>query len=264
MTSRCARSGPERTRWPADRLWEGVDSHLHNLWITGRSARYGTDLSFHTRSTLKWRNPNEIRHLRVFRRCLSCCLSVGYTLRPPAAGSLPKDGSGGTSGRSLLLPRARCSAIRCTSTEQVKPVACFIHSDLAPRDAVRTAGPRLGPTRSAHEDEPGGTAIRPGDGSRGPDQPSRAVQQPTTATGRRTAAAMPRPRDSHRAERPCSHDCTGVPFLVHDQDQSSAVGRNRGGTRRAVARSNACAIRISLGSLQAGPKNEIPTGSPKL
>ncbi len=148
------------------------------------------------------------------------------------------------------------------TTEQVKPVACFIHSDLAPRDAVRTAGPRLGPTRSAHEDEPGGTAIRPGDGSRGPDQPSRAVQQPTTATGRRTAAAMPRPRDSHRAERPCSHDCTGVPFFC--RNQSSAVGRNRGGMRRAVARSKACAIRISVGSLQAGPKKEIPTGSPKL
>ena len=68
-----------------------------------------------------------------------------------------------------MLPRARRTVILTISPGQVKPVACFIHPDLAPRDAVRMAGPRLGLTRSAHDDEPGGTAIRPGDESQGPD-----------------------------------------------------------------------------------------------
>src|SRR5512145_737727 len=66
-----------------------------------------------------------------------------------------------------------------TPTGQVKPVACFTHPDLAPRGAVRRVGPRPDPTRSAHTDEPGGTAIRPGDRSRGSVSPYRAANQPT-------------------------------------------------------------------------------------
>ncbi len=58
--------------------------------------------------------------------------------------------------------------------------------------------------------------------------PSRAVQQPTMATGRRTAAAMPRPRDSHRAERPCSHDCTGVPFIYFRLPLMAGIGAAAG------------------------------------
>lgn len=40
-------------------------------------------------------------------------------------------------------------------------------------------------------------------------------------------------------------------------------GANVGGRRWPLARSNAWAIRISVGSLQARPMNETPTGSPK-
>ena len=63
--------------------------------------------------------------------------------------------------------------------KQVKPVACFIRSDLAPRGAVRKVDPRLDLTRSARIDEPGGMAIRPGDGSQGFTEPYRAANQPT-------------------------------------------------------------------------------------
>jgi|GEM_PF-4314080 len=44
---------------------------------------------------------------------------------------------------------------------------------------------------------------------------------------------------------------------------SFAVARNRGATRALVSCSNAYASFIRVGSLQAGPKNDRPTGSPK-
>jgi len=72
----------------------------------------------------------------------------------------------------------------------VKPVACFIRPDLAPRGAVRKVGPRPDPTRSAPIDEPGGMAIRPGDRSQGLTSPSRAANQPTGGRWEKNKAAM--------------------------------------------------------------------------
>src|SRR4051812_50181181 len=79
----------------------------------------------------------------------------------------------------------------------MKPVACFIRPDLAPRGAVRKVGPRPDLTRSAPIDEPGGMAIRPGDRSQGFTVPSeRRISQPV-AGERRTAAAKPPPWGGH-------------------------------------------------------------------
>jgi len=49
----------------------------------------------------------------------------------------------------------------------MEPVACSIRSGAAHRNAVWEIGPRPDPTRSARNDEPGGTAIQPGDRSQG-------------------------------------------------------------------------------------------------
>jgi len=75
-----------------------------------------------------------------------------------------------------------------TRPEQVEPVACSTRSDVAPRGAVRRVGPRPDPTRSAGANEPGGTAIRPGDQHWGLPSPYRKAHQPTVAGKRRTAA----------------------------------------------------------------------------
>jgi hypothetical protein len=61
----------------------------------------------------------------------------------------------------LLFPKIPVA----TRPEQLEPVACSSHPDLAPRGAVREVGPRPDPNRSARTDEPGGMAIRPGDQS---------------------------------------------------------------------------------------------------
>jgi len=65
-----------------------------------------------------------------------------------------------------------------TRPEQVGPVACTTRSDVAPRSAVRRVSPRPDPTRSACMDEPGGTAIRPGNQHWGLSSPSRTAHQP--------------------------------------------------------------------------------------
>ncbi len=77
---------------------------------------------------------------------------------------------------------------------QVRPVACLIRPDLAPRDALRSIGPRPGRTRSASVDEPGRTAIRSGNRERG---------------FLRTSASAASP-PCHREKRPSSHDWTAV------------------------------------------------------
>jgi hypothetical protein len=100
--------------------------------------------------------------------CLQCSVPL-HAGAAPGFGSETKDGSDGTSGEGADASKGTGTRRSwCTPPEQVKPIACFIRPDFAPRDAVRMAGPRFGLTRSAHGNEPGGTAIRPGDGSRGP------------------------------------------------------------------------------------------------
>jgi hypothetical protein len=103
----------------------------------------------------------------------------------------------GKSGESSSRGRRRYIAcwrplILDNRFDRARPVACFALSDPAPRRAVRRVGPRPDPTRSARIDEPGGTAIRPGDRYRGPASPSRV--QRSVAGRRRTAACRPRPR----------------------------------------------------------------------
>lgn len=87
---------------------------------------------------------------------------------------------------------------------QVKPVACFTLPDLAPRGAVRRVGPRPDPTRSAHIDEPGGMAIRPGDPCCGFALPVRAATQggERKKNGSRKAPTVA----SRCGGRPPSHD----------------------------------------------------------
>lgn len=105
-----------------------------------------------------------------------------------------------------------------TPVRQVRPVACLIHPDLAPRDAPRTIGPRLDRTRSAGSDEPGGTAIRPGDLCRGPSSSSRAAQ---AAGGEREKnGGMHAPPPAGRCmRRPSSHDWMAASFCAPGDPQ---------------------------------------------
>lgn len=76
-----------------------------------------------------------------------------------------------------------------TRSEQVEPVACATRSDVAPRSAVRRVGPRPDPTRSACMDEPGGTAIRPGNQHWGLPSPSRTAISQTVARREKNGGA---------------------------------------------------------------------------
>ena len=76
-----------------------------------------------------------------------------------------------------------------TRSEQVEPVACATRSDVAPRSAVRRVGPRPDPTRSACMDEPGGTAIRPGNQHWGLSSPSRTAISQTVARREKNGGA---------------------------------------------------------------------------
>jgi len=147
-----------------------------------------------------------MRHLRVFRRCLSCIHAVRHACRLRVGMA-----SGRRSGRDIGGDCRRFQGHRqslipvVTPAGQVRPVACLIQPDLAPRDAPRTVGPRLDRTRSAGSDEPGGTAIRPGDLCRGPSSSSRAAQ---AAGGEREKnGGMHAPPPAGRCmRRPSSHD----------------------------------------------------------
>ena len=92
---------------------------------------------------------------------------------------------GKRSGRNIGGERRRNQGLRrlqipvVTPVGLMEPVARSIRPDAAHRNAVREIGPRPDPTRSARSDEPGGMAIRPGDGSQGLTAPSRAAYQPT-------------------------------------------------------------------------------------
>ncbi len=109
----------------------------------------------------------------------------------PFGPEVGKSGESGSRGRRRYFA-CRRPLIPNNRFDRAGPVACFALSDPAPRRAVRRVGPRPDPTRSARIDEPGGTAIRPGDRYRGPASPSRV--QCSVAGGRRTAAHRPRPR----------------------------------------------------------------------
>ena len=76
-----------------------------------------------------------------------------------------------------------------TRSEQVEPVACATRSDVAPRSAVRRVSPRPDPTRSACMDEPGGTAIRPGNQHWGLSSPSRTAISQTVARREKNGGA---------------------------------------------------------------------------
>lgn len=176
------------------------------MWRRGRRWRRNSELKLHKPSTSKSRKPNEIRHLRVFRECLSCIHAVRHVCRLRVGTA-----SGRRSGRDIggdcraSKGRGNRRSRWSTPARQVRPVACLIHPDLAPRDAPRTIGPRLDRTRSAGSDEPGGTAIRPGDLCRGPSSSSRAAQ---AAGGEREKnGGMHAPPPAGRCmRRPSSHD----------------------------------------------------------
>src|SRR6476619_1257070 len=78
----------------------------------------------------------------------------------------------------------------------MKPVACFIRPDLAPRGAVRKVGPRPDLTRSARMDEPGGMAIRPGDRTKALPRPPEAAYQPTGGRWKKNGGSNASPLDS--------------------------------------------------------------------
>src|SRR6185295_10048423 len=113
----------------------------------------------------------------VTRRNTGTCESVACrrsstalsrdALGTPRPGEEREARMGGLSGEVANGPVAQGGPLIpvVTPTIPVKPVACFTLPDPAPRGAVRRVGPRPDPTRSAHIDEPGGMAIRPGDRS---------------------------------------------------------------------------------------------------
>ena len=100
-----------------------------------------------------------------------------------------------------------------TRPEQVGPVACTTRSDVAPRSAVRRVGPRPDPTRSACMDEPGGTAIRPGNQHWGLSSPSRTAHQPNGGEEREERRRKPRLQPVHVWDGRDSESCAAVPFF---------------------------------------------------
>lgn len=104
-----------------------------------------------------------------------------------------------------------------TRPEQVGPVACTTRSDIAPRSAVRRVSPRPDPTRSACVDEPGGTAIRPGNQHWGLSSPSRTANQPNGGEEREERRRKPRLQPVHAWDGRDSESCAAVPvFWVLD------------------------------------------------
>ena len=125
-------------------------------------------LALHSVSTLKVPKPKKERHLRPFGRLIYWAhASPPGWLWPPAT-----ETHGRRFGWVIGLGCRRNQGLRhptipvITPVEQVKPVACFTHPEIAQRGAVWKVGPRPDRNRSARNDEPGRTAIRPGDGCR--------------------------------------------------------------------------------------------------
>jgi len=142
------------------------------------------------------------------RPYLSLTRLTGYVLGPRVTVTAWLAGSCGISGERADATKGSGSRWSWWSPrlEQVKPVACFIHSDLAPRSAVRTVGPRPDLTRSARMDEPGGMAIRPGDQNRGLTAPYRAAYQPTGGRWEKNGGSDATTSTSPYVGRPSSHD----------------------------------------------------------
>jgi hypothetical protein len=141
-----------------------VDSHFHSVCRAVDSGYEDIALPVNIASTFKWRKPKKIRHLRRFYDAVDCWRVAGTRL-------FGGGGKRSESGRTVRGGHRRARALRVpknlvnTLPRRMGPVACSIHSDVAPRSAVRRVGPRPDPTRSAGVIEPGGTAIRPGDNS---------------------------------------------------------------------------------------------------
>jgi hypothetical protein len=107
-----------------------------------------------------------------------------------------------------------------TRSEQVEPVACATRSDVAPRSAVRRVGPRPDPTRSACMDEPGGTAIRPGNQHWGLSSPSRTAISQTVARREKNGGAS---SDSSRSMCGTAVTAKAVrPFLFSPSEEQEA------------------------------------------
>jgi hypothetical protein len=163
-------------------------------------------LIVHIRSIAESRNPKKYRHLRAHNpttifgvRCSAHAGNSTSTRRREArADGLSEEDADGPAAQGARRFRWSPRLV------QVKPVACFTLPDLAPRGAVRRVGPRPDPTRSAHIDEPGGMAIRPGDRSCSFVLPSRAA----TPGGRRkkNGGRKAPTADSRCGGRPPSHD----------------------------------------------------------
>lgn len=118
-------------------------------------------------------------------------------MEPSLRGSLPKEATvrrrqfgllGRGDDRGARSLRTSLNLV-ITRSEQVEPVACATRSDVAPRSAVRRIGPRPDPTRSACMDEPGGTAIRPGNQHWGLSSPSRTAISQTVARREKNGGA---------------------------------------------------------------------------
>jgi hypothetical protein len=184
-----------------------VDTHSHILWMEAVSRRSRWRLCIHIINIVSvvTRTKSGTCALcagaYLMRKRLERVLGPGVTVR--LSNGLEREFRGErrrTQGLRLSL------ILMITRLEQVKPVACFIHPDLAPRGAVRRVGPRPDPTRSARMDEPGRMAIRSGDGNRGSTAPSRAAYQPTGGRWEKNGGSNAPPANSPYVERPTSHD----------------------------------------------------------
>ena len=148
-----------------------------DMWIhistCGGQACYGAvrhritpPHSPHTKS----RNPNKYRHLRdiLAPLALRCVWDVPVTAFRAGSGRLRWVRTGGA-GEGIGAVKARSPMILDQGRpDQVEPVACSAHPDLAPRDALRRDGPRPDPTRSARNDDLRRTPVGRGPRPTGP------------------------------------------------------------------------------------------------
>ena len=150
-----------------------------------------------------------------------------------------------------------------TRSEQVEPVACATRSDVAPRSAVRRVGPRPDPTRSACMDEPGGTAIRPGNQHWGLSSPSRTAISQTVARREKNGGAS---SDSSRSMCGTAVTAKAVrPFLF----LYSRIASGEEGSRTSLhplrtsltPRRSASLVRISVVNW-SGPATSAPNLEP--
>ena len=124
-----------------------------------------------------------------------------------------------------------------TRPEQVGPVACTTRSDVAPRSAVRRVGPRPDPTRSASVDEPGGTAIRPGNQHWGLSSPSRTANQSNGGEEREERRRKPRLQPVHAWDGRDSESCAAVPvFMLGNSEERRGTTASRFALRYSLAR----------------------------